>query len=100
MKFKEMYYMTEGRLEVGDDVHLKDDKTEYVIRNVNDDGTEYELIDKKTKKKIITVGRNDILAVQGDMFGGKSSSDKAKHKKFKRPKKLGKAQDVEQTSLF
>lgn len=92
--FKKLY----EALGVGDNVFVKNDPTEYVIKGVSDG--QYELIDVKTKKKTKVVDADELHAQQQDMFGGKTSTEAPKKKSYKRPKKMGKPEDVEQLSLF
>ncbi len=95
MGFREFYFED---FSVGN-VILGKDKTLYIIKNVNDDGT-YEVVDKETKKRTEIFDKSDISAYQPDLFGDKISTDVPKVTKYKKPKKYGKPEDVEQQSLF
>jgi hypothetical protein len=95
MGFKEFYFEDFSK----GNVILGKDKTLYIIKTVNDDGT-YEVVDKATKSKTEIFDKNDISAYQPDLFGDKVSTDKPVSKKFKKPKTFGKPEDVEQQSLF
>ncbi len=76
---------------------IKNDKTPYIIKSIDNDTV--ELIDAKTKKNTVVISRDDIVAKQDDLFGGKSSTEAPKKKKYKRQYKNVKS-DAEQTSLF
>jgi hypothetical protein len=95
MGFNEFYY---DDFSVGN-VILGKDKTLYIIKNVNDDGT-FTVVDKDTKNRTEIFDKNDISAYQPDLFGDKISTDKPEVKKYKKPKTFGKPEDVDQQSLF
>jgi hypothetical protein len=98
MLFKEFYFVEqEIDLSVGDTVHIKDDKTAYIIKGI--DGELYELVDKDTKRKNKAVTRKAIVGSQLDMFGGESSTKKKKVKQTRTPRKK-KESEFQQLDMF
>ena len=99
MKFSELYF-SEG-FNVGEEVFIKNDKEPYIIKEILKDDT-YRLVDKETKKQSKLVNRDSIQAKQGKITGFEkgSSTEPAKTKPYKMPKRMGKREKVVQTELF
>jgi len=83
MKFSKLYY--NESFTPGDVVAIVNDKKQYVIVDILDDGN-YKIaeLDNKSKTKIIT--KKDIIGIQRDLFGAKASTEPPeKEPAIKRP---------------
>lgn len=102
-RFRDIYFGEAKKdIAVGDTVYLKGKPTAFRLKSIDDDG-KYNIVDAKTRKHMKTVDPDELEGHQQKIDLDTDTTDSVEpkeKKKYKLPKKLGKPEDVEQTSLF